>query len=173
MIAAMHGGRNSLIAVGGGNSETDRQHDGVAVRHDGDAHRVLGVMAVRHIDVVGQRRSGERGTDPAHVHQVMRNAEPLRRRGREVELLAVALAVIEGHQPGELMLIGGDMSERHGIESARADDESFHVGPLFWCPGRLRPEWAPFSRTSGGWQSEGRGGLPALCSTRWMRPIYF
>ena len=55
---------------------------------------------------------------PAHVDQVERHAQPRGGGFGEVDLLAVALTIVKRDKPGEVMLSGGDMRKRHGIESA-------------------------------------------------------
>jgi hypothetical protein len=50
----MHGGGDGVISLRSSDAKTDGQHDRIAVGHDRDAHRLFGVMAVRHVDIVGQ-----------------------------------------------------------------------------------------------------------------------
>lgn len=54
VVATMHGGRHGLIALRCRDAKADRQHDRIAVWHDGDLHRVFGVMPIGHVDIIGQ-----------------------------------------------------------------------------------------------------------------------
>lgn len=132
VVAAMHCGGHRVGLLRRSQAEGHGEHDGVAVRHDGRLHRLFGIMAVRHLDIVSQRRARQMRADRAHVDQVERHAEPVGRGPREVQLLGMALAVIEGNQSRELVLGGDLVGERHGVEPARADHIGFHlIRPCF------------------------------------------
>src|SRR3546814_11487136 len=61
VVAGMYGNADRIGLGPGGDAKRDRQHDGVAVRHHGGLHVVLGVMAVGHggITAGDQRRGGQ------------------------------------------------------------------------------------------------------------------
>ena len=118
MIAAMDGGGDGLVPLCRGEAKGDAQHDGVAIGYDRGGHRGLGVMAVGHRHIIGERRAGQHRADAAHVDEVKRHPEPVGRAGGEVELFAMALAIVKGDQPRECLLCRDLVGEGNGIQSA-------------------------------------------------------
>ncbi len=84
-------------------------------------------MAVRHIDVIGERRAGQACANGADIDDLMRDAKPFCAGLGEVQLLLVALAVIEREQACEFMFRRHFVGKRNGVQSAGADDERFHI----------------------------------------------
>ncbi len=127
MVPAMDGNGDGVGLLRRGEAEGDRQHDGVAVRHHRSLHRLFGIMAIGHVDVIGQRRSGQMPANAGDVDDLVWNAKPVGTGRGEVEFLAMALAVIEGKNADEFVL-GRDITvrERNGVQSAGADDDSSH-----------------------------------------------
>ena len=126
VIAAMHSGRHRLITIRRRDAVGHSQHDRIPVRHHGDFHGVFGVMTIRHVDIVGQRRSRQRRTHGAQVDDSMGHAQTLRSFGCEFQFFQMALAIVEGNQTGQIPRFRSDMRKRNGIESARADDKCLH-----------------------------------------------
>mgnify|MGYP003676467834 CR=1 FL=1 len=98
-------------------------------------------MPVGHVDVVGQRRTGQCRADGAQVDDVMGNGQTLGAQGGIVQFLAMPLAVVERDKAGQFVLLRHHVRKRYRIQSARADNDGFHFVPLFCYPGRLRPGW--------------------------------
>jgi hypothetical protein len=113
------------------NPEGNRQHDRIAVGNHGDAHRILGIVAFRHRQVVRQGGAAEAASNIGHVEHVMADAKPLRAGSRVVELLAVALAVIERDQMNEQAFCRDPVGQGHGIQAAGTDDERSQPSSLF------------------------------------------
>ncbi len=126
MITAMNGERHSVGLLRGGHTKGNRQHDCIAVRHDGNLHRFFGVMPVGNIDIVGEGRAGKARADSPYVDDLMGNAEPFGTGFGRIQFLSVALAIVEGEEGCELMFGCYSISKRNRIESAGADDERFH-----------------------------------------------
>ncbi len=76
MIAAMNGKRHRIGFLCCCDAEGDDKHDGVAIRNDRDFHRFFSVVAVRHIDVIGERRAGQACANGADIDDLMRDAKP-------------------------------------------------------------------------------------------------
>src|SRR5690606_3883039 len=71
----------------------------------------------------------------------------------------MALTVVEGQQGAEGVLRRQPVGQGHGVESAGADQQSFHKVSLF-CPGRLRPGNAAAILTTGAALSNNQGAEP-------------
>ncbi len=127
MVPAMHGDRHRIRLLGGGKAEGDGQHDGVAVRHHRGAHCLFRIMSVRHVDIVRQRGTGEVRADGCDVDEMMRHAETFCAVGCEIQLLLVALAVIERDKSEKFMFRRDFVRKRNGVQSAGADDDGFHT----------------------------------------------
>ncbi len=95
VIATVNGRRNPFITVGRGHTKSDGKHNRITVRHDCDTHRFFGIMTVRHVDVVCERRACQRSPYGTHINQMMRNTEVFGSCSSEFQLLVVALAIIE------------------------------------------------------------------------------
>jgi len=113
------GAARGCDAIGNG------EHDRVAVRHNGDLHGVFGIVSVRNIDVVGQRRAGELAADIGDVHQYMFGAELLGAQAGKLQLFPVALAIVEGDEAGKLVVLRDPVRKGDGIHSAGTDDKCF------------------------------------------------
>ena len=88
-------------------------------------------MAIWHVYVVGQCRSRQGRTNPAHIDDVMRHTKPLRSGGGVVDFFAVPLTVVKTDQPGQFVFFGNHLGKRNRIQPARADNNSLHLCPLF------------------------------------------
>lgn len=75
VVAAMHSDGNGICFLRGRQTERDCQHDRIAVGHDGGFHGLLGVVAIRNLDIVGQGRSAEMTADAGDVDNMMGNGE--------------------------------------------------------------------------------------------------
>ena len=98
MIAAMHGSCHCVRLLRGGNPEGDRQHDGVAVGHNRRLHGVFGIMAVGNGDIIGERRPCQMRADRADIDDMMRHVQTHGTGGGKIQLLFVALAIVEGEK---------------------------------------------------------------------------
>ena len=75
VITPMHRGCDGLIPACRRDPVSDRQHDCVAVGHNGDAHGIFGVMPVGYGNIIGQRRARQCGPNAAHVDDIMGDAK--------------------------------------------------------------------------------------------------
>lgn len=127
VIAPVDRGRHRRIAIGGSDAKGHGQHDRVAVGDHRHAHRLFGIMAVGHGQIVGQRRSRQRRAQSRQVDQVERHAQPQGAGAGKIQLLAMPLAVIKADDARQAPLGRKDMGKRDGIQPARADKCSVHV----------------------------------------------
>ena len=93
-----------------------------------DCHGRVGVVALGHVDgIVGERGAGEQRASRPEVDDVVLGAELVGAAGGVLDLLGVALAVVE-RQRDELHALGGEeVGERDRVESAReGGDDAVH-----------------------------------------------
>ena len=75
-------------------------------------------MPVRHIHIIRQRRPRQRRTDAAQINHPMRHTQALGAKPGEIQLLGMALSVVERQKPRQI-LFGGDLvGKRDGIQPA-------------------------------------------------------
>ena len=98
----------------------------MAIGHHGDFHTVFCIMAIGHIDGIGQCRSAKRGPDSTDINDVVGHAKPGAASCGEIQLFFMALAIIKRQQSREVLLCGNAVGQRHRIQSARADHNRFH-----------------------------------------------
>ncbi len=126
MIAAVNRDSNSVCLLSSRKPEGNRQHDRIAVRHDRRLHGFLGIVPVRHLDIICQSRSGQMPADGGDVDDLMRHAEAPGAGTGEFQFLAMPLAVVEGDESDKLMFGCNLVGERNRVQSAGADDDSLH-----------------------------------------------
>jgi len=99
MVSGVRTERDRAGPTGDRECAGDAEHDRVAVRHHRDPHALVSVMAIGNGDrLVRQRRPGENAREPGSVQTDQRplGIEVGRDPFREVQLLTMALAVVEG-----------------------------------------------------------------------------
>ncbi len=134
MIAAVEGRGHPRHAEAGRSAEGDGQHDRVPVRHHGGAHRLLGIVALRHLAGrrVGQDGAREQPRDRREIDYLLAHPERDGRRMGAVDLAAVALAVVVGDEPAEPAFGRHLVGQGHRIEPAGADHQGRHdSSPVF------------------------------------------
>ena len=109
-------------------------------------------MPIRHRNVVRQRRTGEMRADGSDIDDMMGYAKARGATGGEIQLLPVALAIIEGDESEKLMFRRDFMRKRNGVQSAGADDDSSHK-----CGSLVLTGWA-----ATGWTRRGETTRPFI-----------
>lgn len=132
VVAAMDRDRYGIGLLGCRQSKRNRQHDGIAVGHDRGTHCFLGVMAIRHLDIISQSRACQMCADGSDVDDMVRHRQPLCAERCKLQFLFMALAIIERDECKQLMFRRDFMRKRNRVQSAGADDDCFHsLDPLF------------------------------------------
>lgn len=151
MVTAMHGDRHRIRLLRRRQPESDGEQDGIAVRHHGGAHGLFRIMAIGHVDIVGECRTGQMRADGSDIDDMMRHAKARGATGGEIQFLLVALAIIEGDESEKFVFRRDFMGKRNGVQSAGADHDGFHkLGSL------VLTGWAATGFTEGGFKAKRR-----------------
>lgn len=98
MITSVYGCGHECGASCYSNTVSYGEHDGIAVGNYDDCHVLCGIVAVRHLDIVGKRRTGEKASNLGYIYDIEGRTEALGAAFGVGDLLLVPLAVVHGQQ---------------------------------------------------------------------------